>query len=113
VQNIVKFPQTGGRIKYTTATYWRPSNKNINKASTKGTDDEEWGVMPDKDFIVKLTRAERDQLVESQRDAEIIPRRDVPVKDKEPKPEFKDRQLDSAIDYLKGQIRMAARAPQK
>jgi C-terminal peptidase prc len=113
VQNILKFPQTGGRIKLTTATYWRPSGKNINKASTKGTEEEEWGVLPDKGFVVKLTRTERDQLAEAQRDAEIIQRRDAPPKEKDPKPEFKDRQLDTALDYLRGQIKTASKSQPK
>jgi C-terminal peptidase prc len=111
VQNILPFGPTGGEIKLTTATYWRPSGKNINKASTKGTDEEEWGVTPDKGFIVKLSRAERDQLQEAQRDSEIIPNRDV--QPKEPKPEFKDRQLDSALDYLRDQIKTAGKLQPK
>jgi len=36
VQNIQKFEATGGEIKLTTATFWRPNGKNLNKASTKG-----------------------------------------------------------------------------
>ena len=59
VQNIRKFAATGGEIKLTTATFWRPNGKNLNKASTKGTDEEDWGVRPSKGFAVKLDPAER------------------------------------------------------
>ncbi len=33
VQTIHPF-ETGGRLKLTTATFWRPSDRNLNKAST-------------------------------------------------------------------------------
>src|SRR5213076_2216400 len=35
VQTIHRF-DTGGRLKLTTATFWRPSNKNLNRTSTSG-----------------------------------------------------------------------------
>jgi carboxyl-terminal processing protease len=106
VQNIQPFE--GGDIKLTTASFWRPSGKNLNKSSTSGKDEEEWGVMPDR--VLKLTPKEREELAEHQRDAEIIQRPDRPAK---PKAEFKDRQLEVALEYLRGQIKMASRAPVK
>jgi len=111
VQNIVDFEPTGAQIKLTTATFWRPSGKNLNKASTAGNDEDEWGVTPDAGFVIKLNRKERDDLEEAQRDAEIIPRRDAPAKNV--KPPFKDRQLDAALEYLRGQIKIAAKTPMK
>ena len=105
VQNIQPFE--GGEIKLTTASFWRPSGKNLNKSSTGGKDEDEWGVMPDK--IVKLTSKEREDLAEAQRNAEFIQRPDKPAK----KSDFKDRQLEEALDYLRGQIKMAARVPSK
>ncbi|OAI54346.1 hypothetical protein AYO44_03495 [Planctomycetaceae bacterium SCGC AG-212-F19] len=112
VQNIVPFKPTGGQIKLTTASFWRPNGKNLNKSSTKGTDEEDWGVIPDKNFVLNLTRAERDQLFEHLRESEIIARKDAPAP-KEPKPEYKDRQLDSSLEYLKGQIKTTAQNPIK
>ena len=64
-------------------------------------------MIPDK--LIKLTRAERDDLAEHQRDAEII---HAPGVTKEVKP-FKDVQLDAAVDYLKAQIKASAKAPAK
>jgi len=104
VQNITDFED--GEIKMTTATFWRPSGKNLNKLSTAGRDEDEWGVMPDK--IVKLTARERDDLAEHQRNAEIIERADRRGKKAK---EFKDKQLEAAVQYLRGQIKMAARIP--
>ena len=109
VQNVLPFKPTGGEIKLTTASFWRPSGKNLNKTSTAGKEDEDWGVIPDK--VVPLTREERDLLAEHQRDTEIIPRRDIPPK--EVKAPYKDVQLDLAMDYLRGQIKSAAKPTPK
>jgi carboxyl-terminal processing protease len=112
VQNIQPFKATGGEIKLTTATFWRPNGKNLNKASTKGTDEEDWGVRPSKGFTVKLEPSERAQLDERLRDWSNIPNRDL--KQKEPDKEFKDRQLEAALEYLRGQIKLAGKeAPKK
>jgi C-terminal peptidase prc len=105
VQNVEKFPLTGGKIKLTTATFWPPSGKNLNKASTGGKDEEEWGVHPDKGYDLKLDRAEKDELFERIYNWGVIPRKDIPAK--EPKKEFKDRQLEMALEYLRGQIKVS------
>lgn len=106
VQNIQPFE--GGELKLTTASFWRPNGKNLNKSSTSGKEEDEWGVSPNKGFSLKLSERERDDLYEHQHDSEIIPRRDLPVKEK--KPEFKDLQLEMALKYLRGQIKLAAKS---
>jgi carboxyl-terminal processing protease len=105
VQNVEPFPPTGGKIKLTTATFWPPSGKNLNKPNTTGKEEEDWGVRPDKGFDLKLERAEKDELFERLYNWQVIPRRDQPAK-KEEKKEFKDRQLEMALDYLRGQIKV-------
>jgi carboxyl-terminal processing protease len=113
VQNIRDFevtdPKTGepkkAEIKLTTASFWRPSGKNLNKASTAGKDEDEWGVTPDK--VIKLAPRERRDLAEHQRNLETIERADRRAKQQSK--EFKDRQLDAALEYLRGQIKMASR----
>jgi C-terminal peptidase prc len=107
VQNIAPFE--GGALKMTIATFWRPNGKNLNKSSTKGTEDEDWGVRPDAGFVVDLSRKERLELYEHLRNAEIIPRPDWPVKETE----FSDLQLDKALQYLRGQIKTAAQGGAK
>src|SRR5207302_5697445 len=109
VQNIQPFE--GGELKFTTASYWRPSGKNINKSSTSGKDDEEWGVIPNPGFTLNLSDKDRDQLYEYQHESEIIPRRDL--KPKEKKTDFKDKQLEMALEYLRGQIKTAAKSTTK
>jgi C-terminal peptidase prc len=109
VQNITPFE--GGELKMTIATFWRPNGKNLNKASTKGGESEDWGVRPDKGYLVELSRKEREDLAEHQRNAEIIlPAGKAPeAKDKD----YRDVQLEKALDYLRGQIKTASGAPAK
>jgi C-terminal peptidase prc len=122
VQNIQPFSPTNGEIKLTTATFHRPNGKNLNKSSIKDYDkmakDEleklDWGVRPDAGYVIKLDPKERFDLDVHLREREVIPRRDAPPKDpKDVKPEFKDRQLETALDYLRAQIKTAAQAPAK
>jgi C-terminal peptidase prc len=107
VQNIKDFDPTGGKIKLTTATYWRPSGKNIHRANTKGREEDEWGVTPDKGYVIKLSPRDQDALYEFQKAQEIIQR--PGFKPKEAKPEFKDRQLGMALKYLRGQPKAAGK----
>lgn len=110
VQTIHHF-DTGGRLKLTTATFWRPSNKNLNRASTGGKDEDEWGVKPDAGFDIKISAKELNDLQDFQRDQEIIhrPGHTPP----EGKVEFKDRQLDAALDYLRNQIKTGTKVTLK
>jgi carboxyl-terminal processing protease len=92
----------GGALKLTTASFWRPNGKNLNKASTDGKDADEWGVTPDSDYIIKLSRKEREDLQEHLLKLERIARRDRPAKETK---EFKDRQLDTALEYLRSRVK--------
>jgi len=105
VQHILPFD--GGQIKLTTATFWRPSKQNLNKSSTSGKDDEVWGVTPDE--VIKLPAKDRVDLDEHLHATEVIRPKNKPVAAKE----FKDKQLDEALKYLRGQIKMASRVPEK
>jgi C-terminal peptidase prc len=109
VQNIQPFDN--GELKLTTASFWRPNGENLNKSSTKGADDEKWGVSPNKGYALKLTVAETRDVLDHQRKAEIIVN---PYAKPEPhKNDFKDTQLEMALNYLRGQIRTAATTPLK
>ncbi len=103
VQSTLPYDGTGGLLKFTTSTFWPPSGKNLNKASTSGKDEDEWGVKPDTSFELKLEKSESFELAEKLRDWTIIPRKDIPAKEK-PK-EFKDRQLDAALKHLQQQVK--------
>jgi len=91
-------------VKLTTATFWRPSGRNLNRASTKGKKEDEWGVTPNKGYEIDLSKKEENDLFDHLREAEIIRAGPQPT---EAKTEFRDRQLDMALDYLRNQIRTA------
>jgi carboxyl-terminal processing protease len=57
VQRLMHIESGRSMLKLTSATYWRPSEKNIHRMPE---DDEsaEWGVTPDQDFAVPLTEEE-------------------------------------------------------
>lgn len=109
VQTINPFLTPGGpaQLKLTTATYWRPNNRNMNRTSTS-KDEDEWGVLPNAGYTLKLGTKELNDLQDFQRENEIIHR--PGYKPPDSKADFKDRQLDLAIDYLRGQIRTASKA---
>jgi carboxyl-terminal processing protease len=95
-------PFDNGALKLTTASFWRPNGKNLNKASTNGNDNDEWGVTPDPGYVIKLSRKERDDLEEHLHKIERIARRDLPAKESK---EFRDRQLDTALEYLRNRVK--------
>jgi len=105
VQTIMPFRPTGGELKMTIATFWRPSGINLNKSSTSGKDEDSWGVSPTEGYNLKLSQEESIQLADRLQNWINIPRKE-PVS-KEAK-EFKDRQLDKAVEYLKSQIKLTS-----
>ncbi len=105
VQHILDFD--GGEIKLTTATFWRPSKKNLNKSSTSGKEEDEWGVVPNK--VIKLSAKDRVDLDEHLRSTEVIQPKNKPTQVKK----FDDKQLDAALKYLRNQIQTASTAGQK
>lgn len=102
VQTIEKMDATGGEFKMTTARWFPPLGENVDRRSTGGKPEDEWGIQPDKGYEVKLSREEKQELAEQLRDKELIARKDLPGK--EAKKPFKDKQLDAALDYLRGKI---------
>lgn len=57
VQNVIQLERGRSIMKLTTATYWRPSGKNIHR-SKSAQDDGDWGVVPDEGLEVKLSEEE-------------------------------------------------------
>lgn len=100
VQTIQDFDPTQGQFKFTTARYFPPSDRNIDKLSTPGKPEDEWGVMPDKGFEVKLSREEKADLNEFLYNKELLKK---PEK-KEGKAPFKDTQLEKALEQVKKEI---------
>lgn len=108
VQNVVELEDGRSALKLTTASYRRPNGKNIHRfPDAKDTD--EWGVMPDAGFEIKLGDGEMYALMLDRRARDVLqpsPGKDVvavkspPPSKKAKKPEFVDHQLETAVKYL-------------
>ncbi len=95
VQNVIELDNGASALKLTTATYHRPSGKNIHRnAESEKTG--EWGVMPD--VVVKFSNEEIKKYLDDRRDRDII--REEGTSESE----FKDRQLSRALKYLENKL---------
>ncbi len=97
VQNVIELEGGASALKLTTASYIRPSGKNIHRFPG-ATEKDVWGVMPDKGYEVKLGPAETDELAIWRRDRDII------SKDGPPQSTFKDRQLEKALEAVRTKL---------
>ncbi|MFN6052141.1 MAG: S41 family peptidase, partial [Planctomycetia bacterium] len=71
VQNIIDLENKSSALKLTTASYWRPSGKNIHRfPDSKETD--EWGVKPDAGYEVALKDEERLEFLMDRSERDII-----------------------------------------
>ena len=114
VQNVIELEDGHSALKLTTASYRRPNGKNIHRfPDAKETD--EWGVMPDPGFEIKLSDSEMYALMLDRRARDVLqppPGKDVVAakgqpSSKEKKPAFVDRQLEAAIKYLTTELAKA------
>ena len=114
VQNVIELDDGRSALKLTTASYRRPNGKNIHRfPDAKETD--EWGVMPDAGFEIKLSDSEmyalmldrraRD-ILQSPEGKDVVPKKSQPSST-EKKPAFVDRQLEAAIKYLTTELAKA------
>lgn len=110
VQELIQLEPGMGLLKLTTAAYWRPSGKNIHRMV--GADEsQEWGVKPDPGWEVPLEKEELETVLRYRA------LRDIYLPPGSPKPEgfdkipenFRDRQLDRAVECLQQEIEAASR----
>jgi carboxyl-terminal processing protease len=90
VQNVVELENGRSALKLTTASYRRPSGKNIHRFEDAKEADE-WGVTPDKGFDLKLGDSEMVNLLEDRRRRDVLQPHDPPEgePEAEKKPEAK------------------------
>lgn len=111
VQSV--FELEGGRsaLRLTTATYWRPSGKNIHRLPR--SDLQDWGVQPDSGWLVELDDAERGELLRARRQRDVAPSNhpagDPPAHPDSPSEAVRDRQLEQAIQAVTGSTASVAR----
>ncbi len=102
VQNVIEMEARASALKLTTASYWRPSGKNIHRFPDS-KDTEDWGVSPDKGYEVKLEDRERIDYLRWRNSRDIVRKADQPVK----KPllsGFKDKALEKAVEVVRGKL---------
>jgi carboxyl-terminal processing protease len=99
IQQVIDLAHDCGAMKLTTASYWRPSGKNINRAENADAN-ADWGVSPDEGCKVALTSEEQNRwrMWRARRDALPSAVKNGAVeKTAEP---FVDRPLMRAIEYV-------------
>ncbi len=78
VQNIIEMESNTSALKLTTASYWRPSGKNIHRfPDSKDTDD--WGVRPDKGYEIPMDDTGRLAYHNYRLDRDVVPGRKAPL----------------------------------
>ncbi|QDU09599.1 S41 family peptidase [Gimesia aquarii] len=106
VQNVIELEEGDSALKLTTASYHRPSGKNIHRfPGSKDTD--VWGVTPDKDYRLRLKDEELEQLGTYRRNRDILDH-SAKLDDK-----FKDKQLELALKYIKTALSDESKPAQK
>jgi len=103
VQNVIELGSGGSAVKLTTAGYVRPNGRNIHRSPKSGPD-EEWGVRPKEGFEVRFSREELEKYDQYRRERDVL-RENGPVPS-----DFKDRQLDRALEHLKSVLAAAPKA---
>jgi carboxyl-terminal processing protease len=116
VQNLIPMESGKSALKITTASYWRPSGRNIHRFPDS-KEEEDWGVKPNKGFEVKLTPEERAAYYKYRRERDIVRQKNgegakeengqakgengEAAKASEP---YHDRVLDKAMEYIRGEL---------
>ena len=77
VQNVIELEDGGSALKLTTASYHRPSGKNINRLPNAKEEDE-WGVTPNDGFTLKLTNQQMYEMREFRRKRNIVGLEEAP-----------------------------------
>ncbi|MBI1918848.1 MAG: S41 family peptidase [Planctomycetes bacterium] len=119
VQNILPMEHGQSALKLTTASFWRPSGKNIHRFPDS-KDSDEWGVKPNPGLEVTLTREERSEYARWRFERNVVrarkpaPKKEDKGKEKEKDKEkdkkpFVDKVLDKALQQLRKEIKKAAR----
>ena len=124
VQNVIELEGGKSALKLTTASYRRPNGHNIHKFPDS-KDSDEWGVMPNDGYEVKLSDSEMADLLRDRRTRDILAAKpaakngesagdedgpspgsgetETPADPAKP-PTTPDRQLRKAIDYLSQEL---------
>jgi carboxyl-terminal processing protease len=108
VQNVILMEKETSALKLTTASYWRPSGKNIHRFPDS-KDSDEWGVKPDEGFDISMKDEERLDYLIFRNERDVVRNKEKPVEkdkknEKDKKSPFVDRVLEKALEHLKEKI---------
>lgn len=101
VQEVIDLEGGQGALKLTTASYWRPSGKNIHRLKD-ATEDDDWGVRPDEGYEVKVQGEDLTRLRtwRFRRDGYKSPHLAEPPAHQDDLSIDNDRQLIKAVEYI-------------
>ncbi|MFK7818905.1 MAG: S41 family peptidase [Planctomycetaceae bacterium] len=100
VQNVINLDEGRSALKLTTASYFRPSGRNIHRFPNS-KDGDEWGVSPTEGYEAKLSRQQLRDWREARRERDVIREREPETQES---PSFVDTQLDKAREYVLSKI---------
>jgi carboxyl-terminal processing protease len=115
VQNVIPMEEETSALKLTTASYWRPSGKNIHRFPSKKDfeaakiDPDEWGVSPDKGLAVELKDEVRVKYQQWRAERDVI----LPKGKARKEGTFTDEVLKKALEALRQQIAARPAMPKK
>lgn len=98
VQNVIPLEEGKSALKLTTASYHRPSGKNIHRFPNSKESDE-WGVTPDSGYEVKWSIQEMEKYREFRSDRDVLRTSGEP-----PKSEYVDSQFAKALEGVKAEL---------
>jgi carboxyl-terminal processing protease len=122
VQNVILMENDTSALKLTTASYWRPSGKNIHRFPHKKDfeaakiDPDEWGVKPNGGMEVEMKDRDRLEYMVYRSDRDIVrakPKVAEKSKDGKEKAPFVDRVLNKALEHLRKEIGKGPAVPVK
>ena len=99
VQNVVELEGGDSALKLTTASYHRPSGKNIHRFPNSKESDE-WGVTPDDGYALKYSRDKWFDWQAYRQDRDVMGH-----SSDEPVEEFDDTHVKSAIEFIQDKLK--------
>ena len=104
VQNVFDLEDGGSALKLTTASYHRPSGKNIHR-TRNAKDEDDWGVIPNEGYVIPYTTEQLRSYLEYRRKLDVIGAKPEDIE------KFDDTQLTKAVEYIEGQIATPGEQP--
>ncbi len=71
VQKVIPMKQGNAALKLTTASYWRPSGKHIDRYDVESKKSQKWGIRPEPEFLVSCSEIEMISQLKQMQNREI------------------------------------------